>query len=78
MEQQWTPQEINPLTDEDLIRTFAIQTGSAEQAQNTIRAYKLSGVIISDEDDTIFESDVTPSQLEQLRQDDEIINLSEI
>lgn len=74
----WTPQEINPMTKEDLIRTFAIQTKTAKQAQQTIAAYKLTNVEISDEDDTLFQADVTPQQLKELQEDPEVIYLSEM
>ena len=74
----WTPQEINPMTEEDLIKTFAIQTKTESQAQETIEAYKLTSVEFSDEDDTMFQADVTPAQLKALKQDSDIVYLSEI
>lgn len=74
----WTPQELQPRTPEDEIKTFAIQTKTAKQAQSTITAYKLTGVEFSDEDDTMFQADVTPEQLKWLQEDGEVIYLSEM
>ncbi len=57
-------------------KSYTIQTRTAQQANEITKT--LSGVLFSDEDDTMLEADLDAQEVEQLSKDNRVIYISEL